>query len=58
MKLRTIATLAALMLIGYAMTACVETTTTMPDGSVVTQKAPAPGSIEAGVAVAKIIAEK
>ena len=48
----------AMSLICYAMTSCVTTTTTMPDGTVIKSSGPAPGSIEAATAIAEIIAEK
>jgi len=54
MKSRHLITLAALACICWAMTSCV--TTTAPDGTVT--KAPAPGSIEAGLEFAHIIADK
>lgn len=54
MKTRHIITLAALACICWAMTSCV--TTTAPDGTVTTT--PAPGSVEAGLELAHILAEK
>ncbi len=54
MKARHIITLAALAVIVWHMTAC--TTTTAPDGTTTT--GPAPGSIEAGVEIVHIIADK
>ena len=67
MKLRTIATLAALVLMAYSMTSCIttETTITDPDGTTTTTKttAPAPGYDAAAVVLAggvagKIVADK
>lgn len=54
MKTRHLITLAALAVIVWHMTAC--TTVTAPDGTTTT--GPAPGSIEAGVEVIHIIADK
>ncbi len=60
MKLRTIATLAALALMAWSMTACITTTTTTtdPDGTVTTTKttAPAPGYDAAAVVLAHGVA--
>ena len=41
-----------------AFASCVSTTTTYPDGRVVTVKAPAPGTVEIVVPVAEIISNK
>jgi hypothetical protein len=54
MKTRHLITIAALAFILWHMTSCV--TTTAPDGTVTT--GPAPGSIEAGIEVVHIIADK
>jgi hypothetical protein len=58
MKTRHLITIAALALIAWSMTSCITTTTTAPDGTVTTTTAPAPGSMESGVEVVHIIADK
>jgi len=67
MRLKTIATLAALALMAYSMSGCIttETTITDPDGTTTTTRvtAPAPGYDAAAVVLAggvagRIVAEK
>ena len=57
MKIRILSALVAVA-VPACMTACVTTTTTAPDGTVTTTKAPAPGSLELAGRAIEVIGSK
>ena len=58
MKPYQITYLIALAILAGSLAACVTTTTTLPDGTVIETTGPAPGSVESTAAIAGILASK